>query len=85
MYIPRQIEEKLIHASQTRPAVLVTGARQTGKTTLLKKTFPSVQYVTFDNILLAEAAKESPKNFFPVFPDRSYSMKSSMFLNFFGH
>lgn len=33
----------------------------------MKKTFPSVQYGTFDNILLAEAAKESPKNFLSRF------------------
>lgn len=66
-YIPRKTEEKLLQSFKTRPAVLVTGARQTGKTTLLQNTFPSVEYVTFDNILLADAAKSSPQNFLKRF------------------
>jgi len=37
MYIKRKIEQKVIDLSASFPAVIVTGARQVGKTTLLKQ------------------------------------------------
>jgi predicted AAA+ superfamily ATPase len=43
---------------QQRPGVLLTGARQTGKTSLLQKLFPSYGYVSLDLPRLAEEAKE---------------------------
>ena len=36
MYLPRTIEQRISHVSAHFPAVMPTGARQTGKTTLLK-------------------------------------------------
>ena len=37
MYIPRAIEAQLAYLAEHFPAVLVTGARQTGNTTLLRR------------------------------------------------
>jgi predicted AAA+ superfamily ATPase len=42
------------------PAVLITGARQTGKTSLLRQLYPSASYVTLDLLLNAEAARAAP-------------------------
>jgi predicted AAA+ superfamily ATPase len=38
-YVKKEIARTVRHAMATFPAVLVTGARQTGKTTLLQKEF----------------------------------------------
>lgn len=67
MWIERSISEKILKAVKTRPAVLLTGARQTGKSSLLKKLFPSAQYVTFDHIRNIESAKTSPEFFIRSF------------------
>ena len=40
-----------------RPVVLLTGIRQVGKSSLLKRLFPAAEYVTLDYTLLAEAQR----------------------------
>jgi predicted AAA+ superfamily ATPase len=67
MWIERQISKRLKHAIATRPVILLTGARQTGKTSLLKKTAASAEYLTLDNIMLATEAEESPSAFLSRF------------------
>ena len=37
MYLPRTVEKRIRDVSAHFPVVLLTGARQTGKTTLLKR------------------------------------------------
>ena len=54
MWIKREIERTLVQLGQQRPAVLLTGARQAGKTSLLQKLFPSYAYVSLDLPRLAE-------------------------------
>jgi predicted AAA+ superfamily ATPase len=49
-------------------AVLVTGARQAGKTTMLKKVVDTVSYVTLDDPMILSAAKELEGTFFKDFP-----------------
>ena len=73
-YIPRSIEELIIKASHSFKAVLVTGARQTGKSTLLKKQFPQVKMITFDDQFIEEQVKNYPEMFMslhqpPIFLD----------------
>jgi predicted AAA+ superfamily ATPase len=63
MYIKRLLESELRKAAATRPSLILTGARQVGKTTLLRKTFPDAEYVTLDNMLLASSAQEAPQAF----------------------
>ncbi len=67
MIIERSLSSRIKEAASTRPSIILTGARQVGKTTLLKSAFPDAQYVTFDNILLAAAAEESPRAFLKRF------------------
>ncbi len=45
------------------PAVVVTGARQTGKTTLLTRLFPDYNYVSLDLPAEAQLAEEDPQTF----------------------
>jgi len=65
--IPRAQEEEMRHRAGERPCILVTGARQTGKTTLLRSCFPDAEYVSFDGILQAASASESPEAFLERF------------------
>ena len=46
VYYRRSIETRLQIAREQFPAVLVTGARQAGKSTLLRQTSPECRYVS---------------------------------------
>ena len=48
MYKTRHIEQKLLSLSKVAKVVLILGARQVGKSTLLKHLFPSLPHITFD-------------------------------------
>jgi predicted AAA+ superfamily ATPase len=62
-YIPRLITSKLIHALMFFPSVVVVGARQVGKSTLLKHLFPHFSYVLFDPFEDIENARQDPDLF----------------------
>lgn len=62
-YIRRIMEERLKAYVKTNKAVLVTGPRQVGKTTLLKEVFPDRSYVSLDDPFLEEQAKENSSLF----------------------
>lgn len=73
MYLTRSLEKIMSTASGFFPVVLVTGARQVGKTTLLRQMMESsgVQgYVSLDDPLRREMATSDPglfiKNSFVV-------------------
>jgi predicted AAA+ superfamily ATPase len=63
MYIPRGLETRLQRLSRHFPAVAVSGARQTGKTTLLRHCFPTYDYVSLDLPSKAEQAETNPSAF----------------------
>jgi len=67
MWIDRSISEKIKNATRTRPAVLVTGMRQSGKSSLLQKLFPDALYVTLDDLMLSREANENPTLFLKRF------------------
>ena len=48
--IKRQLQSKLISLSRQFPVISVIGPRQSGKTTLVKLTFPKYQYISFEDI-----------------------------------
>jgi uncharacterized protein len=50
------------------PAVLITGARQTGKTSLLKQLYPNASYLTLDLPANAEAARTAPDELLAAHP-----------------
>lgn len=66
MYIHRSLEHKVKDLAKHFPVVLVCGARQVGKTTLLKKIAEEntdIQYVTLDYPRIRQLAKEDPELF----------------------
>lgn len=73
-YINRAIEDILQNSAKHFKAVLVTGARQTGKSTLLRHLFPNVKEISFDDPFIESQAKNNPDMFMmlnnpPVFLD----------------
>jgi len=64
MYIKRAIEYSVLKISQTFPVLLVTGPRQVGKTTLLKKLAEkSRKYVSLDDPDVRNIARKDPALF----------------------
>lgn len=65
MYIHRHLESKFLKMNSFFKAILVTGARQVGKTTMLKHLDNGTRtYVSLDDIDTRTLAKEDPKLFF---------------------
>ena len=62
-YIPRWMEIKIAEALESNPAVVLTGPRQVGKSTLLEQAefFKDWRYLTLDDADVLEQAKEDPK------------------------
>ncbi len=68
MYHPRAIEKSILDVSGHFPVLLVTGARQVGKTTLLKHLAGNARrYVTLDDPLILSLAREDPALFMQRF------------------
>src|SRR5215469_14873528 len=63
MWIPRDIEPRLQRSARTRPVLVLTGARQTGKTSTLLRLFPEHQFVSLDLPSEAEQAEKEPESF----------------------
>jgi predicted AAA+ superfamily ATPase len=63
MYFKRHAAAGASRVMSQFPAVLITGARQVGKTTLLRKTYPDIRYYSFDDYILLESAKSDPLGF----------------------
>ncbi len=68
-YIKRELERKFLKMSGFFKAVLVTGARQVGKTTMLKHLAEGTDrtYVSLDNMMARELAKSDPVLFFQTY------------------
>lgn len=62
-YINRKLEKILLQAAGQFPAIVLTGPRQTGKSTLLKHLFPDYSYITLDDIGIREIATADPAMF----------------------
>lgn len=67
--IERLAKETLLRLSQQFPVVAVTGPRQSGKSTLVKETFPDKRYVSFDDKTIRELAASNPRDFIRAFKD----------------
>jgi hypothetical protein len=64
MYLPRTIEGFLKRAARHFPVILITGARQVGKTTLLKNLAePERKYISLDDPVILELARTDPALF----------------------
>lgn len=68
MYIPRHLERAIARIEKMFGSVLITGARQVGKTTLLRQTKPDFPYVSLDDPIMLRSAVEEPGTFFKSTP-----------------
>ncbi len=68
MYYEREIQEKIRSLSRQYPAIVLAGARQVGKTTVLKHCFPHYHFVSLDLPSLAEMAELDPRSFLEKYP-----------------
>ncbi len=68
MYFHRHAEETVRKIASLFPAVLVTGARQVGKTTLLQKLVPNLPLISLDDPQQIQLAKDDPYLFFKSNP-----------------
>lgn len=61
--IKRDLTKKLLEVSKYYPIITITGPRQSGKTTLIRNTFPNLPYVLLETPDVRERAQEDPKSF----------------------
>lgn len=59
--LPRFVADQLAAHLRTMPAVVVTGARQTGKSTLAQAAGPDRRYVSLDDLDALDAARREPE------------------------
>jgi uncharacterized protein len=68
-YIKRTLETVITKATSQFPAVVLTGPRQSGKTTLLKTLFGDYYgYVSLEPLDFREAAIKDPRGFLELYP-----------------
>ena len=67
-YVPRELEGHLEQLATWFPIVSVTGPRQSGKSTLVRNTFPSFEYVSLEDPTTRVAAAEDPVGFLRAHP-----------------
>ncbi|MDR2801895.1 MAG: ATP-binding protein [Prevotellaceae bacterium] len=61
--IERQIKKQIIHFAKKFPVVMLTGPRQSGKSTLLRNSFPAYHYVSMEEPDVRAAAQTDPRHF----------------------
>lgn len=62
-YFKRLAESVIKKQEKMFKTILVTGARQVGKTTMLKNIKPNINYITLDDMILNQSAVEDPELF----------------------
>ncbi|MCL2537016.1 MAG: ATP-binding protein [Coriobacteriia bacterium] len=67
-YLPRHGEKTIRELSQQFGAILVTGMRQVGKSTLLEHATDSIEALSFDDAATFQAAAATPELFFSYNP-----------------
>ena len=63
MWINRDFQNIILRSVANRPGLVVTGGRQTGKTSLLRYLFPNYHFVSLDLPSEARLAEEDPEGF----------------------
>ncbi|MFH0921881.1 MAG: AAA family ATPase [Fibrobacterota bacterium] len=67
-WIERQLKSALIRRAKTLPVILLTGPRQSGKTSLARKTFPKLPYVSLESPEERALATGDAKGFLARYP-----------------
>ncbi len=69
--IERTLKERILFLSTKYPFVLITGPRQSGKSTLSKLAFPEYKYVSLEDPDNRAFATEDPRAFISTYPGRT--------------
>lgn len=67
-YLTRHLEKQILESAKHFKAILLLGARQTGKSTLLTHLFPRVKSFVFDPLQDIYKARQDPDLFLESFP-----------------
>lgn len=67
MWYERIARSELLELARTFPALVLTGPRQVGKTSLVERCFPYHRYVSLDGATIAEMAESRPGDFLREF------------------
>lgn len=67
--IKREMQSLLQEMMSSFPVVTITGPRQSGKTTLVKQTYPKMDYVSLEDLDTREYAKKDPRDFLSQYPN----------------
>jgi predicted AAA+ superfamily ATPase len=62
-HVPRRIERVVLRAAKQFPAIVVTGPRRAGKTTLLKRLFPDASYTLLEDPDVVARVRADPRGF----------------------
>lgn len=68
MWIEREISCELVDIASTFPVVVLVGARQVGKTSILERTFQTCSYISLDVAAHAGMAETRPEDFLQMHP-----------------
>lgn len=67
--IPRVLLSELVTAATQMPVIMLTGPRQSGKTTLCRSGFPNKPYVNLEPLDTRELVRADPRGFLAGHPD----------------
>lgn len=67
--IPRLLASTIQRLAKGFPVIVLTGPRQSGKTTLVRDTFPNKPYISLENPDQSLFANEDPRGFLARYPD----------------
>ncbi|MDE7349938.1 MAG: ATP-binding protein [Muribaculaceae bacterium] len=69
-YIPRILSSKIEETAKYFPVIVVTGPRQSGKTSLCRHLYPEYRYVNLENISARANASNDPTSFLQSLGDK---------------
>jgi len=67
--IRRNLASSLKHYAAKFPVIALTGPRQSGKTTLVRHTFPHCAYISLENLDIRDHAVRDPRDFLETYRD----------------
>lgn len=70
LFLQRIISEKIIEAERYFPVTVITGPRQSGKTSLCRHLFKDYKYVNLEDLTMRAMAMEDPSGFINANGDR---------------
>lgn len=69
--IARALSSKILDLAQKYPVVIITGPRQSGKTTLIRSLFPDLPYATLEEPDIRQLALSDPRSFLSNYNNRA--------------